>query len=339
VGAGAIAQGYAQAFQKCAVACLVAVADIRADAALALSQGIVVPAYESYESMAEEIQFDAVLVCTPPATHADISCYFLEREKHVLCEKPLSIDVQGALRMLEAATRSGVKLSMCSKFRFVDDVIRAKSIYASGVLGEIILFENVFTARVDMTSRWNSDPVVSGGGVLIDNGSHSVDLIRYFLGPITDVQVIEGKRVQRIPVEDTVRMFVRSAAGVMGSIDLSWSINKELESYINIYGSQGTVSVGWKQSRYRQASGLDWVVFGKGYDKLRAFRNQIENFAGAILGRELLLITARDAVASVQVIDAAYQAMRQQNWVTVGPEADFDAIVQAVQSRPGEEQR
>jgi predicted dehydrogenase len=181
--------------------------------------------------------------------------------------------------------------------------------------------------------------VVSGGGVLIDNGSHSVDLIRYFLGPITDVQVIEGKRVQRIPVEDTVRMFVRSAAGVMGSIDLSWSINKELESYINIYGSQGTVSVGWKQSRYRQASGLDWVVFGKGYDKLRAFRNQIENFAGAILGRELLLITARDAVASVQVIDAAYQAMRQQNWVTVGPEADFDAIVQAVQSRPGEEQR
>jgi predicted dehydrogenase len=79
---------------------------------------------------------------------------------------------------------------------------------------------------------------------LIDNGTHSVDIIRYFLGPVAEVQVVEGRRVQKLDVEDTVRMFVRTDEGVMGSIDLSWSMNKEQPYYLSIYGSQGTVLVG-----------------------------------------------------------------------------------------------
>jgi predicted dehydrogenase len=181
----------------------------------------------------------------------------------------------------------------------------------------VILFENAFTSRVDMTNRWNSKPEISGGGVLIDNGAHSVDLMRYFLGPLAEVQVIEGKRVQGLSVEDTVRMFVRSTNGVMGSIDLSWSINKELDSYINIFGSHGTVLVGWKESKYRQLSTRDWVVFGKGYDKVQAFASQILNFARAIRGQELLRITAEDGLASVEVIEAAYQSLREEHWTTV----------------------
>jgi predicted dehydrogenase len=212
-------------------------------------------------------------------------------------------------------------LTMGSKFRYVDDVIRAKSIVASGILGEIVLFENAFTARVDMSARWNSNPKISGGGVLIDNGAHSIDIIRYFLGPIADVQVIEGKRIQGLNVEDTVRVFARSTAGVMGNIDLSWSINKELDSYINIFGSNGTISVGWKESKYRQSSSRDWIVFGKGYNKVQAFRSQIENFAKSIRGDETLLITAEDALASVQVIEAAYASLKQQNWVAVNGHA------------------
>jgi predicted dehydrogenase len=323
VGAGGIAQAYAQAFESSEHARLVAVADVRPEAARALADGAGAgcAAYDSYERMADEAQFDAVVVCTPPVSHPEICIHFLERKVHVLCEKPLAIDSDSAARMLEAAQAAGVKLTMASKFRYVEDVIRAKSIVTSGILGEIILFENAFTARVDMANRWNANPAVSGGGVLIDNGAHSVDLMRYFLGPLAEVQVVEGKRVQGLPVEDTVRIFVRSQSGVMGSIDLSWSINKELDSYLNIYGSHGTVQVGWKESRYHQASSRDWVVFGKGYNKVQAFRSQLDNFAKAIRGEEMLLITAEDGLASVQAIEAAYHALRQTHWIAVGKSA------------------
>lgn len=321
VGAGAISQSWAQAFEACETAQLVAVADNRPEAAKALAHGFNCPSFDSHSAMAEAVEFDAVIVSTPPVTHPEISCYFLDRGVHVLCEKPLAIDPASSQHMLDTAQKNNRTLTMGSKFRYVEDVIRAKSIVASGILGEIVLFENAFTARVDMSTRWNSNPEVSGGGVLIDNGAHSIDIIRYFLGPIADVQVVEGKRIQGLSVEDTVRVFARSAGGVMGNIDLSWSINKELDSYINIYGSNGTVSVGWKESKYRPSSSRDWVVFGKGYNKVQAFRSQLDNFARSIRGQEPLLISAEDAIASVHVIEAAYASLKQQNWVRVNGHA------------------
>lgn len=317
IGAGSIAQTYAQAFEHCALAQLIGVADIRVDAARAMAEPLGCQSYDSYQAMFEAEELDAVVVCTPPATHREICLYFLERQVHVLCEKPLSTDVQSAREMLDAAKRTGVKLTMASKFRYVEDVIRAKAIVTSGILGEIVLFENAFTARVDMSSRWNANPGISGGGVLIDNGTHSVDIMRYFIGPLSEVQVVEGKRIQGLCVEDTVRIFVQSVSGVVGNIDLSWSINKELDYYIRIYGSHGTISVGWKESKYRQSSSTDWIVFGKGYNKIQAFKNQLDNFARAIYGEEILLITAEDALASVEVIEAAYAALHQSHWTTV----------------------
>ncbi len=317
VGAGGIAQAYAQAFQTCETAQLVAVADIRPDAARALAEKTGCESFDSYEALADRAKVDAVVVCTPPVTHPDICLYFAERRAHVLCEKPLSINSSSARAMLGAARASGVILTMASKFRYVEDVTRARQIVSSGILGEIVLFENAFTSRVDMAERWNSDPSISGGGVLIDNGTHSVDLMRYFLGPLADVQVVEGKRNQGLAVEETVRIFVRSTGGVMGSIDLSWSINKELDNYLSIYGSRGTIQVGWRESKYRQAGASEWIVFGKGYDKVQAFRSQIENFSRAITGDEALLITAEDALASVEVIEAAYAALRRSQWTAV----------------------
>ncbi len=317
VGAGAIAQTYAQAFEQCTEAQIVAVADSRFEAAQAMAEGLKCGAYNSYIAMAEDHDLDAVVVCTPPISHPEICTYFLKRRVHVLCEKPLSIDVGNAVMMLETAQKARVKLTMASKFRYLDDVMRARSIVMSGILGEIILFENVFASHVDMSTRWNSKPEISGGGVLIDNGTHSVDLTRYFLGPLAEVDVIEGKRSQGLPVEETVRVFVRSVDGVVGNIDLSWSINKQRDSYIEIYGSRGTISIGWKESKYRQSSSRDWVVFGRGYDKIQAFRRQIENFARSIQGEELLLITPEDALASVMVIESAYAALREHKWTTV----------------------
>ncbi|MFQ4138977.1 Gfo/Idh/MocA family protein [Nodosilinea sp. PGN35] len=319
VGAGGIAQAYAQAFAQSAIAQLVGVADLRPEAAAAMAESLGCQSFTDHEAMAEALELDAVIICTPPVTHRAIGTYFLERQVHVLCEKPLSISSEDARAMRAVAEEAGVILTMASKFRYVEDVIKAKSIVESGLLGDIVLFENAFTARVDMTQRWNSDPAISGGGVLIDNGTHSLDIMRYFLGPLAEVQVVEGKRIQGLMVEDTVRIFAKNQSGIIGNIDLSWSINKELDYYIRIYGSQGTISVGWKESKYRQAASSEWIVFGQGYSKVQAFGSQIENFSRAIRGEEALLITADDGVASVAAVEAAYRALYQSRWTAIAP--------------------
>ena len=317
VGAGAVAQAYLQAFEHCEDATLVAVADWRLDAAQRIAEGIGCRSFDRFERMAEACDLDAAIVCTPPVTHADISIHLMKNKIHVLCEKPFSIDALGAQRMLTVSREEGVRLTMASKFRYVDDVIRAKSIVASGVLGDIVLFENVFTTRVDMTSRWNSIPEISGGGVLIDNGTHSVDLMRYFLGPLAEVHALEGRRSQGLPVEETVSLFVRSVSGVICHIDLSWSITKQRDSFLDIYGARGAISIGWKRSLHLDFAHGKWMAFGNGYSKIHAFRKQIKNFSRAIRGEEPLLTTAEDAIASVRIIESAYQALRQNQWVPV----------------------
>ena len=328
VGAGAIAQSYVQAFENCDEAVLVAVADNRVEAAKAVAARVGCADFENVEQMVRGAELDAAIVCTPPAVHPEICIHLAHSGINVLCEKPFSIDEDSARRMLNAARRSGVKLTMGSKFRYVEDVVRAKSIVASGVLGDLVLFENVFASRVDMTSRWNSNPGISGGGVLIDNGTHSVDLMRYFLGPLAAVHALEGRRSQGLKVEETATVFVRSMSGVICSIDLSWSISKHRDSFLDIYGSRGAISVGWKSSSYIDFADGKWVAFGNGYNKVQAFRSQIENFAKAIRGEEPLLITGEDAMASVSIIDSAYRALRQNQWVPVAitDENLFEAI-------------
>ena len=325
VGAGSISQGYGQAFRGCGEAEAVAVADTRLDAAKSLGEVLGCPAFASHKAMADASELDAVLVCTPPSSHAEICLDFIDRGVHVLCEKPFTVTVAEAETVICTAREKEVRISMASKFRYVEDVIRAKQIVDSGILGDVVLFDNAFTARVDMSKRWNSDPKISGGGVLIDNGTHSVDIARYFLGPLAQVHVMEGRRSQSLKVEDTVQVFVRSERGAMGTIDLSWSINKELNRYMSVYGTQGTVIVGWKESRYRQSSSPDWVSFGTGYDKVGAFRNQILNFSRAIRGDEVLRINGHDALASVQVIEAAYQSLQQNHWIAVSNGASATA--------------
>ena len=317
VGAGAIAQTYAAAFEQCATAQVVGVADPRAEAAAALGERLKCPAFPGHGALGDGVGLDAVVISTPPDRHPEIAIHFLERGVHVLCEKPFSLDSAGARAMAAAAVRSGAKLTMASKFRYVDDVVKAKSLLASGALGEVVLFENAFTSRVDMSARWNSDPRVSGGGVLVDNGTHSVDIMRYLLGPVREVQVVEGRRVQGLPVDETVHVHARSVDGVDGSIDLSWSINKELDRYISLYGSGGTVVVGWKETKFRPATSREWVQVGRGYDKFQAFRSQIDNFSRAIAGEEPLLITPEDAIASVEVIEAARRSLAENRWVPV----------------------
>lgn len=262
-------------------------------------------------------QIDAAIVCTPPSLHHEMVGHLLDHGKHVLCEKPLTISAAQARDLVARAERSERLLMMASKFRYVDDLIKAKAIVESGILGNIILFENTFCSKVNMRDRWNAQKEVSGGGVLVDNGSHSVDIARYLLGPIGGVQAQNGINAQGLEVEETVRLLIKTESGVIGTVDLSWSINKEVDTYVGLNGSHGTLLIGWKGSRYHQDGIADWIQFGRGYDKVGAFQRQLQNFVGTLKGDEVPLIKPADALASVEVIEAAYQSASRDHWVPV----------------------
>ena len=316
VGAGGIAQAYAQAFNESKCCDLVAVADVRPEAATALAEIVGGKAYNDYKQFTE-VELDAVIVATPPSTHPEISCYFMEGGTPVLCEKPLCLSVAEAEKMIATAAANNVLFTMASKFRYCEDVVKAKGILASGMLGDVLQFENAFTAKVDMSQRWNSNAEFSGGGVLIDNGTHSVDIIRYFLGGIDSVLVVDAGGTQGLSVDENVKMFAKTKDDVTASVDLTWGINKELPYFISIYGSAGTLHIGWRESKYKVNSNADWTVFGKGYDKVASFKGKIENFSNALRGKEELFIKPEDAIASVRVIEAAYKSMNQNLWQPV----------------------
>ncbi len=317
VGTGAIAQTYAQVFQSSRLCKLVAAVDIREDAARSFAEPFHASVFSDYRRLADRKLVDAVVIATPPNTHSQMAIDLMNQGIHVLCEKPLCLSREEALRMMDAASKNKVTFTMASKFRYVSDIIKAKSIVASGAIGRILEFENYFTCRTDMSNRWNSDVRISGGGVLIDNGTHSVDLIRYLCGEIQDAMAIETARVNGLKVEESVRLIARVSNGILALADLSWAIDKQIPDFIRIYGDNGTICVGWNRSRYKIKSSADWITFGNGYDKLKAFRAKVENFCRAIYGEEELLIKPEDALASVEVIEAAYRSLRRNLWEKV----------------------
>ncbi len=316
-GAGGIAKSYATVFSDLTGAEIVGVADVDPAAAAAYATPLGAVATTSVGELLDTVALDALIVCTPPDSHPAVARAAFDAGVAVLCEKPLAIAVDAAQEMVAAATRSGVLFTMATKFRFVGDVVRAHALIASGVVGDVIQMENAFASRVDMTSRWNSNRAVSGGGVLIDNGTHSVDIARYLLGPIHEVFATEPPRTQGLDVEDSAQLLLRSTTGATATIDLSWSYDHATDTYLQLYGSEGSIRVGWRGSEYRTNDQPVWVAFGDGYDKITCMRHQVVNFCGALRHEVPLAISTADAIASVQVIDAAYRSLAAGDWVAV----------------------
>lgn len=316
-GAGGIAKSYATVISDMTGAVIVGVADVDPAAAAAYAAPLGATAATSVEELLATVDLDALIVCTPPDSHPAVAHAAFGAGVAVLCEKPLAIAVDAAQEMVAAATRAGVLFTMATKFRFVGDVVRAHALIGSGMVGDVIQLENAFASRVDMTARWNSNRTVSGGGVLIDNGTHSVDIARYLLGPIHEVFVTERPRTQAVDVEDSAQLLLRSATGATATIDLSWSYDHATDTYLQLYGSEGAIRVGWRGSEYRTNDEPVWVPFGDGYDKITCMRRQVVNFCGALRREVPLAISTADAIASVQVIDAAYRSLTAGDWVAV----------------------
>ena len=317
IGCGGIAQTHLEAIAKVPGVSLAAVYDPNSIAAQAAAGRYQCSSAQNIEEIWSDRSIRAVLICAPPKFHFDLMKKAIESDKHVLCEKPFTTNVKEAEEIKRLSAAKGKLVMMASKFRFVQDVIEARKFVQSGVIGDVILSEVIFCSVVDMSSRWNSDSQVAGGGVLIDNGSHAVDVIRYLVGPIKSVYAQAGKRTQPLKVEDTARLHFETDDHIVGMVDLSWSLYKHTPNFVNIFGTLGTIEVGWQQSQIWDAKNKSSKVFGAGYKKLDAFTNQMEHFADCVNGKAAPILGIDDAIESVRVIDAAYTSIREKKWLEV----------------------
>lgn len=269
-----------------------------------------IPERPSYQAALEAASIDAALVCTPPNLHFDICADLLDRGVPTLCEKPVALAARQARTLVDRAVSTGTLFSQPAKFRGVPEVMRARELLMEGALGELRQVEVHFAGVVDMTQRWNSNRGISGGGVLMDNGSHAVDLIRYFAGPIVAVRAGVGEQLQPVPVEDSAWLEARTVQGVQGKLFVSWSHPPEQADYLRLTGTRATVAIGWRQSTLTEGTNIR--TFGKQYDKLYSLGVQLERFA-----RRTPMVTAEEAAATVAVIEAGYRSIGSTAWEPV----------------------
>ena len=319
VGAGGIGSAYADLLAGSAITSPVGVADVRLDAALAWATraGTGIEAMTDVSRLLDLAPQVAVL-CTPPSSHAPLAELFLRAGVAVLSEKPMAATLEQARAMHRVAVETGVPLGMAAKFRFCADVIAARDLLESGVIGPLRLVENAFTSRIDMGLRWNSQRAVSGGGVIIDNGTHSIDLLHFLGLNVREVFVTEQARPAGFEVEDTARLHLVTDDGCDALLDLSWSIDKSLDDFLGLYGTEGEIRVGWRESRWRLHGG-EWQVFGTGYDNRAAMGGALEQFCAAARGDELPEVDSRRGIAVAAVIEGAYHSLARGRWAKVNP--------------------
>ncbi len=274
-----------------------------------------VPVFAELPALLAEESPDAAVVATPPALHEPMVQALLEHRVHVLCEKPLALTSAAAQRILLAAGRSDRRVMMASKFRYLPELAMARQLVADGEIGDPVQVVITFCADTPMAERWNAQPAISGGGVLIDHGAHAFDVARAFAGPIQRVFAHFGRRVQPLAVEDTVHVLAEARRGVLATIDMSWSTPAFTEHWCEVRGSRGTVRLGFDSGAVRRQGEAQWQRFGGRYDKRAALARQLANFAAVIAGTAAPQIGHDDALDSVRAVEAAYRSATLGRWV------------------------
>ena len=326
IGLGRAGSIHLEALKAVPGAQVVAVCDASAEMR-ARAEAAGIAAYASPDAMLARASLDGVVVCTPPADHAAISTRCLAHGVHVLCEKPLALTTWDVLTMLQAANRAHRKVLVASKFRHVPEVSRARTLLAAGELGEPVSFEISFCSPVDMRERWNAQSSLSGGGVIIDNGCHAFDIVSYLFGSIRRVHATRLKSLQAVAVEDSATLQVWAGEGVVGRVDLSWSLAPPRDSYLVVHGSHGSIEIGWQGARLKRV-GQAWRDIGGPYDKLGAHRAMNGCFVDSIDNGSEPWISASECLQTVAAVDAAYRSLESgtTEWVAIQGTRELDLV-------------
>ena len=344
VGCGKVAHLHARALLNLEGAKFVGVHSRSAERAEAFGKAYGVPAFGSVEELVRSGGAQVVLVCTPHPEHAAPAIEALEAGAHVLVEKPLASSIEDCDRMIHRASAKRRSLGMISQRRLYPAVRRMKQAVADGKIGVPVLgIATLLGWRSEeyyASDPWRGSPLGEGGGVLLNQGSHLVDILQWIMGPVVEVSGYAGNMNHPfIEVEDTVVACVRFARGGLGSLVLSNSQKPALYGKIAIFGRKGG-SIGvqtdggdmflpgkpgaveapridfwnvpgeehlaaeWNVRDQREFSSVDPTVH---YHQL-----QIEDFLDTVRHSRTPMVSGEEGKKSVDIIQSIYRLQRER---------------------------
>ena len=198
--------------------------------------------------MLQSEKLDIVSVLTPSGTHPMISIDVMNSGMDVIVEKPMSLILSDADKMIETADRNGVKLFVVKQNRFNAAVQKTRDVFLSGRFGKLVLGtirvrwcrNQAYYDQDEWRGTWKMD-----GGVLANQASHHIDLLQWFLGPVESVMSMTATALVNIETEDTAVGIVRFVNGALGVIEATTATRpKDLEGSLSLLGEKGTVEIG-----------------------------------------------------------------------------------------------
>jgi len=330
IGCGGIAKTHAVALAALPEATFAACCDVDEARARALAEQYGVPhIFTDVGALLRSGTVDMVMICTPHPSHAALVIAAAEAGIHVLCEKPLTIDLGEADRMVEAAERAGIKFGGIFQRRFWPAAQRIRRAIDAGQLGRTTLAEcqvriwrpREYFARDAWRGKWATE----GGGALMNQAVHAIDLFQWYMGPITEIfgryaTLLHG---DYIDVEDTVVATVVFANGALGIIEAATTVKPDLGFKVAVHGTSNAMLSVWEQPESVAGVNDLWTVAGEeehidvfeaGLEKQPGFpefhRLQIQDFVRAVRDDREPAVTGAEARKALEIILAIYQSSR-----------------------------
>ena len=334
IGTGGIAAKHAEAIHNAVNAELVAVYDQIPERAKAFAERFGVRAAASFEEFLADPEVQAVTIATPTGIHGKVAIPAANAGKHILCEKPLDVTVEKADAIIDACHAHGVILSAVFQSRFVRNVELIKQAANAGRFGKVVLASAQCkwfrTQEYYDSATWRGTWELDGGGALMNQSIHTVDLLLYLNGDVEELSARTATLSHTgIEVEDNAVAILKFKNGSLGTIEGSTSCAPGFPRRIEISGSKGSVVlednklVRWQftdeepeDEEIRRNCGLPEVVSGGGAGDPLAIsseghRKQIEELAAAILaGKHEVRLSGVEGRRAVAVICAIYESSR-----------------------------
>ncbi|MDO8569173.1 MAG: Gfo/Idh/MocA family oxidoreductase [bacterium] len=325
IGAGGIGHLWAKAISEMKGVILCAVADINEKSALSISQDFPrCKALKDWHKILDDNDIDAVLVTTPHKWLAPITLSALKAGKHVLCEKPSGVNAAEVAKNIIMAKKKKLVYMPGFNHRYHPAYMKAREIFEEGGIGEVnfIRARYGFGGRPGYGKEWRLNKKIAGGGELLDQGIHMIDMVRWFLGDFEKVHGFAENFFWGGDVEDNGFVLMRTKKGQVASIHVSWT-NWEWVHSFEIFGDNGYLLIDGLDERYQGPEQLVWgkrdKMFTKPQEKAYVFkseqkhdsmRREMEDFVSAIhgnLSKRKILPKGEDAYESLRIVEKVYK--------------------------------